>query len=53
MTPTKCEHPDCDKEAIAGVNNRYVCKDHLDWVFKKFVLSPAKILEKLNGPRRP
>lgn len=32
--PDVCAHPECDKTPIVGVNKRFVCADHTDWVLK-------------------
>jgi len=32
--PQLCAHPDCEKIPIVGVNKRFVCEDHLQWVLK-------------------
>ncbi len=49
--PTECEHPDCKNEPIVGVNDHYVCKEHLDWVFEEHVPNPRKFLEELTDGR--
>ena len=30
--PDICAHPECEKTPIVGVNKRFVCEDHMDWV---------------------
>jgi len=30
--PDICAHPECEKTPIVGVNQRFVCEDHMDWV---------------------
>lgn len=32
--PDVCAHPECEKTPIVGVNKRFVCEDHVDWVMK-------------------
>jgi len=32
LFPDICAHPECDKTPIVGVNQRFVCEDHLKWV---------------------
>lgn len=32
--PDECAHPECTKTPIVGVNKRFVCADHTDWVLK-------------------
>lgn len=32
--PDECAHPDCKKTPIVGVNKRFVCPDHTDWVLQ-------------------
>ncbi len=32
--PDECAHPECKKTPIVGVNKRFVCEDHTDWVLK-------------------
>jgi len=30
--PDVCAHPDCEKTPIVGVDRRFVCEDHAEWV---------------------
>lgn len=30
--PDVCAYPECEATPIVGVNRRFVCQDHLEWV---------------------
>ena len=32
LFPDICAHPECEKTPIVGINQRFVCEDHLKWV---------------------
>lgn len=40
--PDICAHPECEKTPIVGVDKRFVCEDHMDWV-----LTPVRDLLKI------
>jgi non-ribosomal peptide synthetase component E (peptide arylation enzyme) len=42
-----CEHPECQNAAIVGINDHYVCAEHVEWAFQQFVPNPKKMLNEL------
>ena len=49
-SPTECDHPDCTNEPIVGLNDIYVCKEHIDWAMSH-VKSPREVIEELVNDR--
>ena len=52
-SPTECQYTDddgnkCENAPIVGVNDTYVCKEHVQWAFDKY-LKPSDIQELLSG----
>ena len=45
--PEQCEYEDFEEKPIVGVNNHYVCQEHMQWVFDTYVPNPRKLLEEL------
>lgn len=47
--PGECAHPECTKTPIVGVNKRFVCEDHTDWVLKPIGEIVRLVRDNFNG----
>ncbi len=47
--PEQCEYPECLFEPILGIDDHYVCDEHLQWGFDTYVHGIQSLLDHVKA----